>query len=165
MNMKKKAVRSLVKMPIFGGVVMGRGDNARTLLRGVYVVDGERAKQVQKLFVDSARYMGSAPPKKFRMSKGEIFYEGGRIGEVMLKGTLPPIREEEWVEFPVMEDEEWDVFPLTEDEEWDGHPLTVYEKMEVKVRSWSTGHRTSRWSITYAWHSHSATWADRIWLR
>lgn len=126
-------------MPIFGGVVTGRGKSARTLPKGVYVVDGEPAGRVQELFVDSARFTGIEPPKNFRMSKGEIFYEGGRIVEVILKGTLPPTRGEEWFDFPVMEDEEWDIFPQTQDEEWDGYPRSVYEKSEWTVLTWSTG--------------------------
>lgn len=143
--MRKKAAKPLIRMPLLGGVVMGHGSSARTLLKGVYVVGGKHADQVQKLFVDSARFTGSEPPGKFRMNEGEIFYEDGKIAEVRLRGTLPLEREEGWVEFPVMEDEELNVLPPNEGEEWDGLPLSVYEKMQWKVPSWSLGTPDFTW--------------------
>jgi len=126
--MRKKAAKPSIRMPLLGGVVMGHGSSARTLLKGVYVVGGKHADQVQKLFVDSARFTGSEPPRNFRMSEGEIYYEDGKIAEVRLRGTLPLEREEVWVEFPVMEDEELNVLPPNEGEEWDGLPLSVYKR-------------------------------------
>lgn len=117
-------------MPVLGGVVVPRGKAFRTLLKGVYVVDGETADQVQKLFVDSARFTGSGPPKYLKMSAGEIFYDGGKIAEVKLRGGLPLVKDEEWDEFPTDEDKERLGLPMSADEEW-----------AWKRPSWSTSAR------------------------
>lgn len=126
-------------MPLFGGVVVGRGASARTLSKGVYVVDGEAAAQVQKLFLDSARFNGSKPPQKFKLSKGEIYYEGGKIKEVSMRGTLPPSKTDESIEHPVMEDDRGYVIPMSQEEVWDGLPLNVYVQAEWMVSTWSAG--------------------------
>lgn len=81
-------------------------------------MDGERANQVQRLFVDSAKFAGTEPPKYFRMTAGEIYYEGGKIAEVKLRGMLPPVKDEEWDEFPTDEDKERLGIPTTGDDEW-----------------------------------------------
>lgn len=117
-------------MPVLGGVVIPHGKAARTLLKGVYVVDGKTADQVQELFVDSARFTGSKPPKYFKMTAGEIFYEGGKIAEVKLRGRLPLVKDEEWDEFPTDEDNERLGLPMVGDEEW-----------AWKRPSWSTSAR------------------------
>lgn len=105
-------------MPVLGGVVIPHGKSVWTLLKGVYVVDEKTAAQVQKLFVDSARFTGSKPPKYFKMTAGEIFYEDGKIVEVKLRGRLPLVKDEEWDEFPTDEDNERLGLPMTGDEEW-----------------------------------------------
>jgi hypothetical protein len=134
-HMGKKSAKPSAGMPLFGGVIM----KDRTLSKGVYVVDEEAAKQVQKLFIDSARYTGSEPPESFRLSKGEIFYQSGKIKEVSMSGTLSPDRADGLIEHPVMEDERGYVIPMSQEEVWDGLPQNVYEKAEWTVLSWSTG--------------------------
>jgi hypothetical protein len=105
--MKKKAAKTSLRMPIFGGVVISRGGEARDFPRGVYVVSGGAARRVQKLFVDSAGFTGPKPPKNFTMSAGEIFYEGGAIAEARLTGTLPPVKNEDWADLDPLKDEDW----------------------------------------------------------
>lgn len=83
-------------MPVLGGVFIARGKTVETLLRGVYMVDKRDARQIYKLFVDSAGFMGPKPPKDFKMSLGEIFYKGGEITEVRLAGRLSPVISEKW---------------------------------------------------------------------
>jgi hypothetical protein len=137
--MGKKTAKPSAARPLFGGMIVGRGASARTLSKGVYVMDGEAAAQVQKLFIDSARFNGSEPPQKFRLSKGEIYYEGGKIKEVSMRGTLPPSKADELIEHPVMEDEKGYVIPMSQEEVWDGLPLDVYVQAEWTVSTWSTG--------------------------
>jgi hypothetical protein len=83
-------------MPILGAVLIARGKTVETLLRGAYMVDKRQARQIYELFVDSAGFTGPRPPKDFKMSMGEIFYEGGKIAEVRLSGRLAPVNEGKW---------------------------------------------------------------------
>jgi hypothetical protein len=132
--MRKKAAKPQMRMPIFGGVVVSRGMVNHTLLSGVCMIGDKEAGLMQKLFVDSARFTGSKPPKNFTMSEGEIFYKGGKIAEVKLSGMLPPLKDEEWDEFPSDEDKERAGLPMLGDEEW------VW-----RMPSWSVGAPDFSW--------------------
>lgn len=90
--MRKRAAKTPLKMPILAGVVIAHRGVARTYLKGAYVLDKRQSRQVHQLFVDSARYTGHEPPKKFELMAGAIFYEDGKIAELWMGGAPGPIR-------------------------------------------------------------------------
>ncbi len=125
-------------MPIFGGVEVARGKAVRPLLKGVYIVDGTVARQVQKLFVDSARFKKFNPPKGFTMTAGEIFYEGGKIAEVRLKGNLPPVKDKDVSDFDLLTDEEWAELVKRKNEHWSKVPVIRNDEWAWRWPSWAT---------------------------
>jgi hypothetical protein len=136
--MGTKTANTNLRMPIFGGGEFTRGGEARTLLKGVYVVDGRLADKVQQLFMDSARYTYYEPPEKLIMTAGEIFYQDGKIAEVRLRGDLPLIRDKEWADFDLLEDEEVVEILRRENERWPDLPLINNEERVWKLPSWTT---------------------------
>lgn len=126
-------------MPILEGVNITRGEATRTFTRGVYVVSEGDASRVQKLFVDSARFKGFKPPKDLTMSAGEIFYEGGDIAEVRLRGNLPLVKDKKFADLELLKDEEWVETIKIKYEKWTKFPIIGDEEWLWKVPSWTTG--------------------------
>jgi hypothetical protein len=110
-------------MPIFEGVKVVRGDEVRPFSKGVCVVDGKVAREVQKLFLDSARFRNNEPPEGFTLNAGEIFYEGGRIAEVRLRGLLPRIKNEDWADLDPRKEKDWAEMGKRRNKKWARVPL------------------------------------------
>jgi hypothetical protein len=90
--MSERAANTSLKMPVLAGVVIAGRAFARTYLKGRYILDESQSRQVEKLFVDSARFTGHQPPEDFALMAGEIFYEERKIVEIRLTGALTPIK-------------------------------------------------------------------------
>jgi hypothetical protein len=99
--MSRKTAKTAQRIPILCGVVRGRGRTAQTILRGDYVLDEIQSRQVKKLFMDSARFIGSKQLKDFRLEGGEIFYENGKIAEIRMVGSLPKNEKGEYIRWSV----------------------------------------------------------------
>lgn len=97
------------------------------------------ARQVQDLFVDSAKFKGYNPPKDLTMSEGEIFYEGGEIAEVRLRGNLPLVKDKSFADLELLKDEEWAELIKIKYEKWTKFPIIGDEEWLWKVPSWTTG--------------------------
>lgn len=137
--MKEKSAKTALRMPLLEGVNITRGEFTRTFSRGVYIVSEDDARQVQDLFVDSARFKGYKPPKDLTMSAGEIFYEGGEIAEVRLRGNLPLEEDKEFADLELLKDEEWAGLIKIKYEKWTKFPIIGDEDWLWKVPSWTTG--------------------------
>jgi len=137
--MGMETAKTNLRMPIFGGGEFTRGGEVRTLLKGVYVVDGQMADKVQKLFVDSARFKNYVPPEKLIMTAGEIFYQDGKIAEVRLKCALPRIKDEEFADLDWLKDEEVVELLRREHEKWPEIPDTDDEEQVWRLPFWTTG--------------------------
>jgi hypothetical protein len=89
--MGKRTGDKVSPAPIVVGVVIKSADSkaARsTSLKGVDVVsDVKQRRQVEKIFLESARAMGVELPKSFKLMGGEIFYDKHGITEIRLSGA------------------------------------------------------------------------------